>query len=70
MANQSTMKKCIACGQTGHSTTACNNERVGTLKLFGVQIDPKPGQSNGKEKVDEVDDRHPPPVASNVGSLL
>ncbi|PWA81090.1 Homeodomain-like protein [Artemisia annua] len=69
MANQSTMEKCIACGQTGHSTTACNNGKVGSLNLFGVQIDPKQDQSNGKEKVDEDDDRHPP-VASNIGSLL
>lgn len=69
MANQSTMEKCIACGQTGHSTTACNNGKVGSLNLFGVQIHPKPDQSNGKEKVDEDVERHPP-VASNIGSLL
>ncbi|XP_076929318.1 transcription factor MYBS3-like [Bidens hawaiensis] len=40
MSDKSSMKKCGYCGQTGHTSTACNNGKVDILNLFGVRMDP------------------------------
>ncbi|KAJ9553171.1 hypothetical protein OSB04_017216 [Centaurea solstitialis] len=56
---------CSHCGQTAHDSTTCNNGNVGSLKLFGVTIDPKSNQiDHGKEKED--DDR----IVNNENLLL
>ncbi|XP_076891953.1 transcription factor MYBS3-like [Bidens hawaiensis] len=50
MSDESSMKKCGYCGQTGHASTACNNGKVGILNLFGVRMDPAADKSD-----DDVD---------------
>ncbi|KAF5805594.1 putative transcription factor MYB-HB-like family [Helianthus annuus] len=45
MSGEEPMKKCVDCGQTGHTSTACNNGKAGILELFGVRIDPTADQS-------------------------
>lgn len=34
-------KKCVDCGQTGHTSAGCKNGKVDIFYLFGVMIDPK-----------------------------
>ncbi|KVI04476.1 Homeodomain-like protein, partial [Cynara cardunculus var. scolymus] len=55
MTKEPFMGDCAHCGQSAHDSRACNNGKVGSLKLFGVRIDPKSHQLHGKEK---GDDRH------------
>ncbi|KAI3815894.1 hypothetical protein L1987_15577 [Smallanthus sonchifolius] len=39
------MTKCGDCGQTGHTSTACKNGKVGSFSLFGAWIKPTADQS-------------------------
>ncbi|XP_076944353.1 putative transcription factor At5g61620 [Bidens hawaiensis] len=54
MSNESSMKKCGYCGQTAHTSTACNNGKVDIINLFGVRIDPTADQREDDGKMPVV----------------
>ncbi|KAI3735104.1 hypothetical protein L6452_14592 [Arctium lappa] len=54
MTKEPSMGDCAHCGQSAHDSRTCNNGKVGSLKLFGVKIDPKSHQIHGKEFVGNV----------------
>lgn len=59
------MGDCAHCGQSAHDSRTCNNGKVGSLKLFGVKIDPKSHQIHGKEK---GDNRHR--FVNGIGNVI